>query len=171
MAVPGGAFRFQEATHILKGKKPSPTFIGDVFVKAQRATRVLYLTDNAGEVGFDSLLIAALKGMGATVNLVVKEDPFFEDATTKDALFFALDEFVENIFTVNGFFIPGRSTSQLSDIFKKSDLVIAKGTGNYEALKDQVHGKAILHMLKVKCHPIARKTGANIGNFIVKIET
>jgi uncharacterized protein with ATP-grasp and redox domains len=171
MTVPGEAFRFQEATHILKGKNPLPTFIGDVFGATQGATRVLYLTDNAGEVGFDSLLITTLKEMGATVNLVVKEDPFFEDATRKDALFFSMDKSVENIFTVNGFFVPGRSTSQLSDIFKKSHLVIAKGTGNYEALKDQVHGKAILYMLKVKCHPIARKTGANIGNFIVKIET
>jgi uncharacterized protein with ATP-grasp and redox domains len=171
MNVPGGAFRFQEATHILKGKNPLPTFIGDVFGKAQRASRVLYLTDNAGEVGFDSLLITTLKEMGATVNLVVKEDPFFEDATKKDALFFAMDKFVENILTVKGFFIPGGGTSQLYDIFRKSDLVIAKGTGNYEALKDQVHGKAILYMLKVKCHPITRKTGANIGSFIVKIET
>jgi hypothetical protein len=171
MTVPGGAFRFQEATDILKGKNPLPTFIGDVFGTAQRATRILYLTDNAGEVGFDSLLIATLKGMGATVNLVVKEDPFFEDAARKDALFFAMDKLVDNIFMVNGFFIPGRSTSQLSNIFKKSDLVIAKGTGNYEALKDQRHGKAILYMLKVKCHPIARKTGTQIGSFIVKIET
>jgi uncharacterized protein with ATP-grasp and redox domains len=72
---------------------------------------------------------------------------------------------------VNGFFIPGRSTAQLFHIFEKSDLVIAKGTGNYEAVKDHVHGKAILYMLKVKCHPIARKTGAKIGSFIVKIET
>ena len=171
MTVPGGAFRFEEVTHILKGKKPLPTFIGDVFGTAKRATRILYLTDNAGEVGFDSLLIATLKKMGASVNLVVKEDPFFEDATRKDALFFSMDKLVDNIFRVKGFFIPGRTTSQLSDIFKKSDLVIAKGTGNYEALKDYGHGKPTLHMLKVKCHPIARKTGAKIGSFIVKIET
>jgi uncharacterized protein with ATP-grasp and redox domains len=171
MTVPGEAFRFKETTHILEGRNPLPTFIGDVFGTAQRASRVLYLTDNAGEVGFDSFLITRLKEMGATVNLVVKEDPFFEDATRKDALFFAMDKFVENIFTVNGFFIPRKSTSQLFNIFKKSDLVIAKGTGNYEALKDQVHDKAILYMLKVKCHPIARKTGAKIGSFIVKIET
>ena len=171
MTAPGGAFRFEEAIHVLREKKPLPALIGDVFGTAQRANRVLYLTDNAGEVGFDSLLIATLKEMGATVNLVVKEDPFFEDATKKDALFFSMDKLVENIFTVSGFFIPGKSTSQLSDIFKKSDLVIAKGTGNYEALKDQGHGKAILYMLKVKCHPIARKTGAKIGSFIVKMET
>jgi len=171
MTVPGEAFRFLEATRILKGKNPLPLLIGDVFGTAQRATRILYLTDNAGEVGFDSLLIATLREMGARVNLVVKEDPFFEDSTMKDALFFSMDKLVDNIFTVNGFFIPGRSRSQLSDIFKKSDLVIAKGTGNYEALKDQGHGKATLYMLKVKCHPIARKTGAPIGNFIVKIDT
>jgi hypothetical protein len=171
MTVPDGAFRFQETTNILKGKNPLPTFIGDVFGTAQRATRVLYLTDNSGEVGFDSLLIAELKEMGATVNLVVKEDPFFEDATRKDAVFFAMDKFVDNIFTVNGFFIPGRGPSQLSDVFNKSDLVIAKGTGNFEALKDRGHGKATLYMLKVKCHPIATKTGAKIGSFIVKIET
>ena len=171
MTVPGEAFRFREATHILKGKNPLPPLIGDIFRTAQKATRILYLTDNAGEIGFDSLLIATLREMGARVNLVVKEDPFFEDATMKDALFFSMDKLVDNIFTVNGFFIPGRSTSQLSDIFKKSDLVIAKGTGNYEALKDQQYGKAALYMLKVKCQPIARKTGAKIGSFIVKIET
>jgi uncharacterized protein with ATP-grasp and redox domains len=171
MTVPSEAFRFQEASNILKGKNPLPALIGDVFGTAQRATRILYLTDNAGEIGFDSLLIAAFKEMGARVNLVVKEDPFFEDATMKDALFFSMDKLVDNILTVNGFFVPGRSSSQLSDIFKKSDLVIAKGTGNYEALEDQGHGKPIFYMLKVKCHPIARKTGAPIGTFIVKIDT
>lgn len=171
MTVPGEAFRFREATSILKGKNPLPPLIGDVFGTARRATRILYLTDNAGEIGFDSLLIATLREMGATVNLVVKEDPFFEDATMKDALSFSMDKLVDHIFTVKGFFIPGRSTSQLSDAFRKSDLVIAKGTGNYEALKDQEYGKATLYMLKVKCHPIARKTGAKTGSFIVKIET
>jgi hypothetical protein len=171
MTVPGEAFRFQEAATILKGKNPSLRLIGDVYGTAQKAPRILYLTDNAGEIGFDSLLIARLRDMGATVNLVVKEDPFFEDATMKDALFFSMDKLVDNIFTVNGFFIPGRSTPQLSHIFEKSDLVIAKGTGNYEALKDQTHGKPTFYMLKVKCHPISRKTGANIGSFIVKIDT
>jgi len=47
-------------------------------------------------------------------------------------------------------------------LFEKSDLVIAKGTGNYEALEDQGHGKATLYMLKVKCHPIASKTESEI---------
>ena len=170
MAVPGEAFRFREAIRILKGKNPLPLLIGDVFGTAQRATRILYLTDNAGEIGFDSLLIATLREMGATVNLVVKEDPFFEDATMKDALFFSMDQLVDNIFTVNGFFIPGSSPSQLSHIFRKSDLVIAKGTGIYEALKGELRGKKVIYLLKVKCKPISTDIGAPVGTFVVMVE-
>jgi damage-control phosphatase, subfamily I len=170
MTVPSEAFRFREVTDILKGKNPLPRFIGDVYGAAQRATRILYLTDNAGEIGFDSLLIAMLREMGATVNLVVKEDLFFEDATMKDALFFSIDKLVDNIFTVNGFFIPGRNPSQLSDIFKKSDLVIAKGTGNYEALKGKIQGKKVIYLLKVKCKPISTDIGAPVGTFVAKVE-
>ena len=170
MSVPGDAFRFREAHRILRGKKPSPLLIGDVFGTAQRATRILYLTDNAGEIGLDSLLIATFREMGATVNLVVREDPFFEDATMRDALFFSMDKLVDNIFTVDGFFIPGRSTSQLSDIFKKSDLVIAKGTGNYEALKGELQRKKVVYLLKVKCKPISTDVGTPVGTFVVKVE-
>jgi len=170
MTVPGEAFRFQEAINILKGKNPFPVLIGDVFGAARRATRILYLTDNAGEVGFDSLLIATLREMDATVNLVVKKDPFFEDATIQDALSFSIDKLVDDIFTVNGFFIPGNSTSLLSDIFKKSDLVIAKGTGNYEALKGKLRGKRVIYLLKVKCNPISTDIGAPVGTFVVKVE-
>lgn len=170
MTVPGEAFRFREATRILKGKNPLPLFIGDVFGTAQRAARILYLTDNAGEIGFDSLLVATLREMGATVNLVVKEDPFFEDATTEDALFFSMDQLVDNILTVNGFFIPRKSTRRLSDIFKKSDLVIAKGTGNYEALKGELRGKKVIYLLKVKCKTISTDMGVPVGTFAVKTE-
>jgi uncharacterized protein with ATP-grasp and redox domains len=170
MTVPGEAFRFREVTRILEGKNPLPLLIGDVFGTAQRATRILYLADNAGEVGFDSLLIATLREMGATVNLVIKKDPFFEDATIKDALFFSIDKLVDHVFTVNGFFIPGNSTSLLSGIFRKTDLVIAKGTGNYEALKDELRGKRVIYLLKVKCKPISADIGAPMGTFVVKAE-
>lgn len=170
MTAPDEAFSFREATRILEGKGPLPLLVGDVVGTARRATRILYLTDNAGEIGFDSLLITALREMGATANLVIKKDPFFEDATIEDALFFSMDKLVDNIFTVNGFFIPGRSASQLSDIFKKSDLVIAKGTGNYEALKGELHGKKVIYLLKVKCNPISTDIGAPVGTFVVKVE-
>ncbi len=168
MRAPAGAFRFQEAIGILRGRRPLPSLIGNIFEVIQKANRILYLTDNAGEIGFDSLLISMLGEMGAKVSLVVREGPFFEDATLEDALFFSMDKLVDHIFAVHGFFIPGSNISQLSDVFKKSELLISKGTGNYEALNAHPPVKNTLFMLKVKCKPVALNTGVPVGTFVVQ---
>jgi uncharacterized protein with ATP-grasp and redox domains len=170
MSVPSEAFAFQEVKRILKRKKPFPAMMGPLFQEAQKASNILYIADNAGEIGFDSLLIAHLKEMGLKVNLVVKEGPFFEDATMEDALFFHVDQLVDYIFSLNGFFVLKEIPPALTDLYKKSDLILSKGTGNYEALKGEVEGKRAIYMLKVKCRPIAMEIGADIGNFVVKLE-
>lgn len=170
IGAPSGAFSFVEVENIIKGRSPLPIVIGDVCKAAQGATNILYIADNAGEIGFDSLLIARLKEMGLKVTLIVKEAPFFEDATIKDASFFALDELADKILTVKGVFVPGENTAPLADAFRQSDLVIAKGTGNYEALGGEAVGRAAIYMLKVKCKPVAISIGVDIGNFVVKLE-
>jgi len=170
MNVPSEAFAFQEVKSILRGRKPFPAMMGPLFQEARRASNVLYIADNAGEIGFDSLVMAALKEMGSKINLVVKEGPFFEDATKEDALFFHIDQLVDHIFTLNGFFVPKEIPPPLTDLYRKCDLIISKGTGNYEALKDELEGKTAIYMLKVKCRPIAMEIGADIGSFIVKLE-
>jgi len=170
MNVPSEAFAFQEVKSILRGRKPFPAMMGSLFQEARRASNVLYIADNAGEIGFDSLLMACLKEMGSKINLVVKEGPFFEDATMEDALFFHVDQWVDHIFTLNGFFVPKEIPPALTDLYKKSDLIISKGTGNYEALKGEVEGKTTIYMLKVKCKPIAMEIGADVGSFVVKLE-
>jgi damage-control phosphatase, subfamily I len=169
MNVPSEAFAFQEVKSILRGRKPFPAMMGPLFQEARRAVNVLYIADNAGEIGFDSLLMACLKEMGSKINLVVKEGPFFEDATMEDALFFHVDQWVDHIFTLNGFFVPKEIRPALTDLYKKSDLIISKGTGNYEALKGEVEGKTAIYMLKVKCKPIAMEIGADVGSFVVKL--
>jgi hypothetical protein len=170
MNVPSEAFAFQEVKSILRGRKPFPAMMSPLFQEARRASNVLYIADNAGEIGFDSLLMACLKEMGSKINLVVKEGPFFEDATMEDALFFHVDQWVDHIFTLNGFFVPKEIPPTLTDLYKKSDLIISKGTGNYEALKGEVEGKTTIYMLKVKCKPIAMEIGADVGSFVVKLE-
>lgn len=165
-----GAFKFEEVIEIVRGRRPPPILRGNLFKTLERAKEVLYIADNAGEIGFDSLLISKLRDMGSKVTLLVKEDPFFEDATTTDALYFAMDELVDNLLTVNGFFVPGQDTSQVSDAFGKSDLLIAKGTGNYEALKGELRGKKAIYLLKVKCKPVAANIGAPVGTFVAKAE-
>ena len=58
----------------------------DVYGAVKAAKHILYMTDNAGEIGFDSLVLSQLKAMGKHVTLLVKTNAFFEDATMSDAL-------------------------------------------------------------------------------------
>ncbi len=168
---PSEAFKFQEAADILEGKRLQPKVSDDVFQVVRRAKHILYLADNAGEIGFDSLLIAKIKEMGSKIALVVKEGPFFEDATLRDASFFGLDKLVDEISMTKGFFVPGKAKLSQRRAFKMSDLLISKGTGNYEALQGELNGKKAIFMLKVKCNPVEANVRTEMGTFVVKTFT
>jgi uncharacterized protein with ATP-grasp and redox domains len=66
--------------------------------------------------------------------------------------------------------MPKEISPTLTNLYQKSDLIISKGTGNYEALKGEVEGKTSIYLLKVKCRSIAMEIGADFGNFVVKLE-
>lgn len=61
------------------------------------------------------------------------------------------------------------NASPLIDAFEKSDLVICKGTGNFEGLEGATLGKETIFMLKLKCKVIAEKIGLDVGEFVVKL--
>jgi damage-control phosphatase, subfamily I len=166
---PSSPFTFQDARQVINGDSP-PLDISDSLLQLiLKAQNILYIADNAGEIGFDSLFISELKRLGVQVYLVVKAPPFFEDATIKDAEFFSLDKLVDGIFTVNGFFIPSRCDGRFAEIFMKSDLVISKGTGNYEATGGETYKIPFIHMLKVKCLPITHLIKEKEGHFVAKL--
>jgi uncharacterized protein with ATP-grasp and redox domains len=170
IGAPSGSLEFPEVKEIITGRDPLPLVIGDVYGAARDAVHVLFLHDNAGEIGFDSLLIGELKAMGLRVTLVVKEAPFFEDATKMDASRFGLDTLADRILPTRGVFLPGESTPILDDAYSQSDLVIAKGVFNFEALHGEVSGRPIIYMLKMKCRPLSEKNNVDIGSFIVRLE-
>jgi len=104
-------------------------------------------------------------------NTIGKDISHIEDATMEDIYFFGLDKLVDTIVTVKGIFVPGApSYSYAMNAFENADLIIAKGTGNFEALKGEINNKAIVYMLKVKCTPIAVNTGTNLGQFIMAVD-
>ncbi len=165
---PSGSFKFQEVIDLLAEKKPLPVVRGNVFEAIKTAKKIFYITDNAGEIGFDGLLISQLKEMGKEITLLVKEDPFFEDATITDVTFFNLDHLVDHLYTVKGLFVPTQTPSPLMEAFNQSDLILSKGTGNFEALYEEVNQKPVIYMLKVKCRPISQRVGVEMGTFLVK---
>jgi uncharacterized protein with ATP-grasp and redox domains len=168
--VAGKAFVFPEALAIMAGKGPMPAVVGDAYQAALQSRRVFYVTDNAGEIGFDTLLVAQLKEMGKDVTLVVKEPAYFEDATRADAVFYNLNRTADRVVAVNKVFVPGKGKSAADRAFRQSDLVISKGTGNYDALRGETQGKPALYLLKIKCDPVARDMGISEGRFVVKLD-
>jgi uncharacterized protein with ATP-grasp and redox domains len=170
IGVPSAPFEFSHIEEIITGKAPLPTMVGDASAAASAARHVFYVADNAGEIGFDSLLISLLKESGLKVTLIVKEEPFFDDATIRDASFFGLDRMVDAMLSVKKIFVPETAPPELASLFAKSDLVISKGTGNCEALKSEIPRKTMIFLLKSKCRPMAEQMAVEVGKFIVKVE-
>jgi uncharacterized protein with ATP-grasp and redox domains len=147
----------------LRGVLDEP-FHGEVqtFTRALAEARdVLYLTDNAGEIAADRLLIEEIGVDRVTV--AVRGVPVLNDATRQDADEVGLSDLVEVI--DNGSDAPGTVLADCSEAFRlrfhAADLVIAKGQGNYESLCDTTTD--VFFLFKVKCPVIAERTGLPLG--------
>ena len=131
----------------------------------ERAERILYLADNAGELAFDRLLVGQLGPPRVTV--AVRGGPVLNDATMEDARFVGMLDLVEVI--DNGSDAPGTILADTSPAFRQrfaeADLVIAKGQGNYETLCDEP--APVWFLFKVKCGVVARRTGRPVGAQVI----
>ena len=133
----------------------------------ESASTILYLGDNAGETFFDRILIEKMPPK--EIYYGVRGSPVINDATSEDAYWAGLDKVAKII--SNGSDAPGTiledCSDEFKDIFARSDLVIAKGHGNYETLND-VKGKRLYFLLMVKCETIGKDIGCSMGDFVVK---
>jgi hypothetical protein len=171
IGVPSAPFEFTVVEDIIKGNLPLPVPVGDIYEAASTSRNVFYVADNAGEIGFDSLVISLLKKMGAHVTLAVKEGPFFDDATLEDARSFGLEQIADVVHAVRGgIFVPEEADGELALSFQESDFVISKGTGNFEVFKGSGIGKPVLFLLKAKCGPVSKEAETPQGEFIVRLE-
>ncbi len=132
--------------------------IGDIYELAKKAHTVLYLTDNAGEIVFDTLLVEQLKNMGLTVIVAVKDRPVINDATLEDAEVSGMSKIADKTMTT-GTDTVGLETSKVSkdflDIYNSVDLVIAKGMGYAETLTEYKLKKPHALLLRTKCNCVA----------------
>jgi uncharacterized protein with ATP-grasp and redox domains len=65
---------------------------------------------------------------------------------------------------------PNEIEPSLKSLIDTADLIIAKGTGSYEALHGELGVKKVAYLLKIKCKPISRELGMNEGGVIVKLQ-
>jgi uncharacterized protein with ATP-grasp and redox domains len=129
------------------------------------AGSVLYLADNAGETVFDRVLIEALD---APVVYAAKGGPVLNDATVEDALAAGLDRVADVVST--GSDAPGtvleRCSGDFQQLYRKAEVVVAKGQANYETLSEA--GPRVFFLLQAKCPVIARDIGVPVASIILK---
>lgn len=134
--------------------------------EVEKAKRILYIGDNAGEIVFDKLFIEQLPK--SKITFAVRGKAILNDVLMEDAQMVGLSDMVAVI--NNGSGLPGtvlnQCSSEFRDMFDKSDLIISKGQGNYETLSGT--DKNIYFLLKVKCPVIARDIGCELNSFLVK---
>jgi damage-control phosphatase, subfamily I len=133
---------------------------------AVRSARdILYLADNCGEIVLDRLLIEQLPAGRVTV--AVRGAPILNDATMADARAIGLTDIAAVI--DNGSDAPGTILDDCSPAFQRrfaeSDLVIAKGQGNFESLSDAP--RTVFILFKVKCGVVAAHIGEPEGSHVV----
>ncbi|MBI9017794.1 MAG: DUF89 family protein [Phycisphaerae bacterium] len=130
------------------------------------AEKILYIADNAGEIVFDKLLIELLPTKKITV--VVRGGYIINDVTMQDAIDIGLTDIVTVI--DNGDNSPGCVLDRCSDQFKQAlaetDMVIAKGQGNFESLENS--GYNIFFLLKAKCSVLAKHIGVKQGSIVFR---
>ena len=117
------------------------------------AKTFLLICDNCGEIVLDKLMLEQLKLRfpHLTVRAMVRGDNVLNDATAEDAKYVGLDTEAEII--SNGEAVAGTIYEMLpneaKNVLDNSDVILAKGQGNYESLSGQ--GRHIFYEFLCKC--------------------
>lgn len=150
---------------------------GDLFVDhvyllrkdLEKASSVLLVCDNAGEIALDRLLCEVLRDLypGIKLTAAVRGGPMINDATLEDAAEAGLDSVCRVIDT--GVALAGvdleRSSREFREAFSSTDVILAKGQGNFETLDSR--GENIYLLFQVKCDCVSRLLNAEKGSALV----
>ncbi|MEM2971813.1 MAG: ARMT1-like domain-containing protein [Candidatus Bathyarchaeia archaeon] len=133
-----------------------------IYELTKKANTVLYLTDNAGEIVFDTLLVEQLKNMGLTVIVAVKGGPILNDATLEDVETSGIGKICDKVITT-GTDAVGLALNEFSreflEVYNSVDVVFAKGMGYAETLTEYKLEKPHALLFRAKCNPVANFFG------------
>lgn len=139
--------------------------------KMSKAKTLFYTLDNAGEAILDKLFIETLieNYNIEKIYVAVREEPFINDIAFKDLDILTLDRFGD----IEYIKLPVRLDRHLKyekdgiyeELFRKGDVTILKGQGNYELFYKY---KDIFFLLMVKCKPVADMIGVDVGSSVFK---
>lgn len=126
---------------------------GELTDDLESAHKMVYLTDNCGEIVMDKLLIREIqkKYPNLKVTVLVRGEEVINDATLEDAAQVGLTESAEVL--TNGSDIAGTWLEEISEeaksVLEEADVIISKGQGNFETLRKC--GMNIYYIFLCKC--------------------
>lgn len=126
---------------------------GELTDDLESAHKMVYLTDNCGEIVMDKLLIREIqkKYPDLKVTVLVRGEEVINDATLEDAAQVGLTEIAEVL--PNGSDIAGTWLEEISEeaksVLEEADVIISKGQGNFETLRKC--GMNIYYIFLCKC--------------------
>ena len=130
---------------------PAGDGYGHLRADLQMAKSLLYLTDNAGEIGFDRVLAEVIAETYPNLKLTfcVRGGPALNDATRADAQAVGIPFPVID----NGNTVPGTDLSlmgaEAKQAFENADVIFAKGQANVETLLGC--GYPVFYAFLIKC--------------------
>jgi len=172
--VRGHNFTFNNLRKKLKNAQKDLVIddINEIYLLVNQFQTILYLTDNAGEIVFDTLLVEDLKNMGLKVIVGVKGAPVLNDATLTDAVDSGMDKIADKIITT-GTDAVGFTRDEVSKeflaVYNSVDMIIAKGMGYVETLTEIPLIKPHALLFRTKCACIADFFGVSQGKNVAKL--
>lgn len=139
------------------GEKEYQNFLDDL----EHADKLVYLTDNCGEIVLDKLFIRILKEQYPNLNItvIVRGQEVLNDATMEDAREVGLTEIADCM--GNGCATAGtvlaKVSGQAREKILSADVIISKGQGNFEGL----YGSGVnpYYLFLCKCELFVRRFG------------
>lgn len=123
----------------------------------EKASNILYITDNCGEAVFDALLLERYR---SKMTVAVRGGPILNDVTRREAEESGLAAASRRLIDT-GDNTPGvdlsRASAEFLEAYHSADLVISKGQGNYETLCDT--RRPTVFLLRAKCPVVMNKLG------------
>lgn len=139
-------------------------------IKELAEGEVIYITDNAGEIFFDTILMKEVKKICSNLTVIVKSKPILSDATVEDAKIAGVDKIADEILAISNSIgiITEELSEEILEKLENSNLIIAKGMANYESLSEK-NFKPIAFLLTAKCEPVALSLGVKVKDMVAKV--
>ena len=124
------------------------------------ARKLVYFTDNCGEIVMDKLLISIMRSLSPDleVTVVVRSRQAVNDATVEDMQQIRMEEVATRV-VGNGNGMPGNVIAAMSpeamEAIEEADVLISKGQGNFEGLSGC--GLNVYYFFLCKCETFMKR--------------